>query len=116
MGCIEEVTTNTYDDYSTIGTLETDTAIYCYCDSNDCNHIPLEENPNQFSCYSGDLSVNDLSEAYYTIYQELKTEYSYEKASCYTNRDQCFQLNYPGKVKYTDLKSSYDIAIVSKSV
>ena len=66
----------------------------CYCDSENCNAEPSDS--NGFSCYAGDLDATALDQAFFTANDQLITQHSYTIASCYTNREQCFQMRYEG--------------------
>ena len=83
LGCTTETTFND-------GTKTT----FCTCDTSFCNADPPDL--NGFSCYAGDLELDTIDQAYLNFYFETRSELSYTIASCYKNRDQCFQMRYFG--------------------
>ena len=67
----------------------------CLCDTDFCNAgAPNEDEP--FSCYAGDLDLASLDQAYNTNHGDLMSLLSFQVVSCYSNRDQCFQMKYKG--------------------
>ena len=59
-------------------------SIKCFCDSDLCNVEP-QENDQLFSCYTGDLDIYSLDQAFNTDFKELYSPYSFHIAHCYTN-------------------------------
>ena len=57
----------------------------CVCDTPLCNDNPFEI--GNFSCYADDLEIARANEINKTV-------------SCYTNRNQCFQMQYSGTTLY----------------